>query len=251
MNRTLLVAATAALAAACGSQPGTNAGPPKTVTVFAAASLNQVFPALQAGFQQTNPGYRLTFNFAGTPTLMTQLQQGASADVFASADEAHMTQAESLGLVTGQAQDFARNQLEIAVAPGNPKHIQSLDDLGRPDVTLVLAGAAVPAGKYALQALAKASVVPRPKSLEVDVESVLAKVELGEADAGIVYATDVKAAEGKVQGVVIPAGQNVVATYPAAVLHGAPQAAGARAFLAYLLSPAAQAVLRRFGFAAP
>ncbi|HEX6488886.1 MAG TPA: molybdate ABC transporter substrate-binding protein [Candidatus Dormibacteraeota bacterium] len=251
MRRALLLATAAAISVACGSQPATNAAPPKTVTVFAAASLNQVFPTLQTGFQKDNPGYRLTFNFAGTQTLITQLQQGASADLFASADEAHITQAETLGLLSGQAKDFARNQLEIAVAPGNPKHIETLADLARADVTLVLAGAAVPAGKYALQALQKAAVVAKPKSLEVDVESVLAKVELGEADAGIVYTTDVKAAGSKVQGVVIPAAQNVVATYPAAVLHGAPQAAGARAFLAYLLTPAAQAVLRRYGFAAP
>ena len=246
---TAAVAAARLGAAGCGTQAG--AAPPKTVTVFAAASLTQAFTSMEPSFERANPGYRLQFNFAGTPTLLTQLEQGAHADVFASADQANMARATAAQLVDGASRVFALNRLEIAVAPGNPKHIATLADLARSGVTLVLAAPTVPAGKYAAQALARAGVAVEPKSLELDVESTLAKVELGQADAAIVYTTDVQAAGARVSGVPIPATWNVVATYPVAQVAHAPDARGAKAFIGYLLGPSGRLVLGRFGFELP
>jgi molybdate transport system substrate-binding protein len=160
----------------------------------------------------------------------------------------NMERARQAGLLGGPSTVFAHNLLEIAVAPGNPKRVTTLKDLARPDVTLVLAAPEVPAGRYAAQALARAHVDAKPRSLETDVESVLAKVELGEADAGVVYATDVRAAGSRVQGVAIPPAENIVAAYPAAELKKAPNPSGARAFLAYLEAPEARQVLQRYGF---
>lgn len=239
-------------ACATGGRPSATAasGPSGTVVVFAAASLNNAFTAVGEGFHGKYPAAQVQFNFAGSPTLVTQLTQGARADVLATADSVNMGKASDAGLLRGGPVLFAHNLLEIAVAPGNPKHIATLGDLGRPDVTLVLAAPEVPAGKYAVQALAKAGVTARPKSLETDVESVLTKVELGEADAGIVYTTDVRAAGSKVRGVQIPAAQNVIAGYPVALLKDAPNLTGAAAFIAYLRSPAGREVLQRYGFQA-
>jgi molybdate transport system substrate-binding protein len=146
---------------------------------------------------------------------------------------------------------FATNRLEIAVAPGNPKKIGSLADLARQDVVLVLAAPTVPAGKYALDALGKAGVAARPVSQEVDVRAVLNKVSLGEADAGIVYVTDVKSAAGRVSGVDIPEQHQVVARYPIAVMKDSKKAQLAHRFVDYVLSPAGQTVLATYGFSKP
>ena len=250
--RRLSLLALALIAAACGAAtstpPSTGGGPSGTVVVYAAASLNRAFTELATGFDAKYPNAGLQFNFAGSQILVTQLAQGARADVLVTADTTTMTNARNGGLVKGTPAVFAHNLLEIAVAPGNPRHIQTLADLARSDVTLVLAAPAVPAGKYAGQALKAAGVTPHPKSLETDVESVLTKVELGEADAGIVYATDVKAAGGKVDGVGIPSAQNVVASYPVAELQSAPNGAGAAAFIEYLESAAGRDLLQRYGF---
>jgi molybdate transport system substrate-binding protein len=188
------------------------------------------------------------FNFAGTPTLVTQIEQGASADVFASADTSNMDKLAGAGFTTGTAQVFARNQLEIVVAPGNPKGINGLADLAKPGVIYITEGPTVPAGKYSLQALAKAGVTVTPKSLETDVKSVISKIELGEADAGIVYTTDVKAAGSKVQGIPIPDAYNVIATYPIVAVKGSKNADVANAFIAYVLSATGQSTLQSFGF---
>jgi molybdate transport system substrate-binding protein len=150
------------------------------------------------------------------------------------------------GFVNGEPKVFAHNMLEIVVAPGNPKRIASLADLARPGVVYISAGPTVPAGKYAAQALAKAGVKVTPKSLETDVKAVLSKVQLGEADAGIVYATDVKAAGDRVTGVAIPDQENVVATYPITAVKGSD--GSAHAFIDYVLSAAGQATLESFGF---
>ena len=152
------------------------------------------------------------------------------------------------GFTTGTPQVFAHNQLEIVVAPGNPKGITGLADLAKPGLIYISAGPTVPAGKYALQALATAGVKVTPKSLETDVASVVSKIELGEADAAIVYATDVQAAGSKVQGVPIPTGQNVIATYPIVAVKGTKNAAVATAFIAYLISANGQSTLATFGF---
>ena len=253
-SRFSLLVVASALFAACGSSPGTASASPSataldgTISVFAAASLTDSFKALGAYFQEANSGVTVQFNFAGTPTLVTQIEQGAPADVFASADTTNMDKLTTDGFTIGTSQVFAHNQLEIAVAPGNPKGITGLADLAKPGLIYISAGPTVPAGKYALQALAKAGVTVTPKSLETDVKSVVSKIELGEADAGIVYKTDVEAASGKVQGVPIPGAYNVVATYPLVAVKGTKNSDVANAFIAYVLSVKGQSTLQSFGF---
>jgi molybdate transport system substrate-binding protein len=219
-----------------------------SISVFAAASLTDSFKALGAYFQGANPGVTVQFNFAGTPTLVTQIEQGAAADVFAAADTTNMDKLRVDGYTTGTPQVFAHNQLEIVVASGNPKGIAGLADLAKPGVIYISEGPTVPAGKYSLQALAKAGVTVTPKSLETDVKSVVSKIELGEADAGIVYKTDVSAASGKVQGVPIPDAYNVVATYPLVAVKDTKNSDVAGAFIAYVLSAKGQSTLQSFGF---
>lgn len=221
------------------------------LSVSAAASLTDSFKALGASFHNVNPGVTVQLNFAGSPTLVTQIEQGAPADVFASADTTNMDKLRTDGFAAGTPKVFAHNALEIVVGPGNPKGIHALADLARSGVIYISAGPTVPAGKYAAQALAKAGVKVTPKSLETDVKAVVSKVELGEADAGIVYTTDVKAAGAKVDGVPIPDSQNVVASYPIAVVKGSKSAAAAQAFVDYVASPAGLATLESFGFLAP
>jgi molybdate transport system substrate-binding protein len=244
----------AIILAACGGGPGNAATSASatplhgTVNVFAAASLTDAFNALGTSFQATHSGVALKFNFAGTPTLVTQIEQGAPADVFASADTTNMDKLKGDGLTTGNPQVFARNKLEIVVAPGNPKGITTMADLAKAGVIYITEAPTVPAGKYALQALKTAGVTVTPKSLETDVKSVVSKIELGEADAGIVYTTDVTAAGGKVTGVAIPDADNVIATYPIVAVKATTNAAAADAFVAYVLSPAGQAKLQSFGF---
>jgi molybdate transport system substrate-binding protein len=210
--------------------------------------LTDSFKALGAAFQAAHSGTAVQFNFAGTPTLVTQIEQGASADVFASADTTNMTKLKADGFTGGESQVFAHNKLEIVVAAGNPKGITGLADLSKPGVIYITAAATVPAGKYALQILGKAGVKVTPKSLETDVKSVLGKIELGEADAGIVYVTDVKAAGSKATGVPIPDSFNVIATYPIVAVKGGKSSALANAFIAYVLSAEGQAILQSFGF---
>ena len=232
----------------CGSA---NGGPPlsTSITVFAAASLTDAFKALGAVYQKANAGSTVTFNFAGTPTLVMQIEQGAQADVFASADTTNMDRLKAEGLTSSASPEvFAHNKLEIVVAPNNPKHIAGLADLGKPGVIYISAGPTVPAGKYAAQALADAGVRVTPRSLETDVKSVMSKVQLGEADAGIVYTTDVKAAGGKVAGVEIADQYNVVATYPIACVKDAKNASLAQAFIQFVLSTDGQAILASYGF---
>ncbi|MEA2644749.1 MAG: molybdate transport system substrate-binding protein, partial [Chloroflexota bacterium] len=234
---------------ACGSSPSpSTAALGGTASVFAAASLTDSFKALGTAFQTAHSGTQIQFNFAGTPTLVTQIEQGASADVFASADTTNMDKLTADGFTSGTSQVFAHNKLEIVVAAGNPKRITGLADLAKPGVIYVTEAATVPAGKYALQILSSAGVKVSPKSLETDVKSVVGKIELGEADAGIVYTTDVKAAGSKVTGVAIPDSVNVIATYPIVAVKGTKNSALASAFIAYVLSTDGQATLQSFGF---
>jgi molybdate transport system substrate-binding protein len=249
---TTLALGLALVASACGggaSSAQTSPAPlTGSISVFAAASLTDSFKALGGSFQRAHSGVTVQFNFAGTPTLVTQIEQGAQADVFASADTTNMAKLNTDGLTSGGSQVFAHNQLEIVVAPGNPKGITSLADLARSGVIYITEGPTVPAGKYALQVLATAGVKVTPKSLETDVKSVVSKIELGEADAGIVYTTDVKAAGSKVQGLPIPAADNVVATYPIVAVKGTKHADAAAAFIAFAVSPAGQSILGSYGF---
>ena len=197
------------------------------------------------------PDLSLTYNFAGTQQLVQQIQSGAPADVIASADEKNMQTLIDAGLVE-TPKVFAKNKLEIAVAPDNPKHIQSLADVEKSGVVLVLADPSVPAGKYALQAFDNAGLpAPKPKSLELDVKATLAKLTSGEADAVVVYVTDVKAAGDKVQGVEIPADQNVIATYPIAALKDSKHLAAAEAFVNEIAGGGGRQVLAARGFLPP
>jgi molybdate transport system substrate-binding protein len=254
---TVLVLALVAVVglSACGSDgKTTNAASGSaasgSVTVFAAASLTESFNDEQATLKTEQPGLSITYNFAGSGALVTQIQQGAPADVIATADTASMKKLSDAGLVETPT-TFAKNKLEILVAPGNPKEIKALSDLARDDVTFVTEDDSVPAGKYAAMALAAADVTVSPVSKEVDVKSAVAKVTSGEADATIVYVTDVTAAGSKGMGVAIPDGQNVVAEYPIAVVRSAKNHAAAVAFVAAMVSGSGQHALYDRGFLPP
>jgi molybdate transport system substrate-binding protein len=276
MPRRLLLAPVALLAllalvgGACGGDdPSSTAPPPPTstagsagdpapaaprvtgdVTVLAAASLTESFTKLAATFRSNNPGTTVTLGFAGSAALAAQIDQGAPADVFASADTATMDKvARRPGAGTAAPPvPFATNTLQVIVGKGNPKGITSLADLAKPGVVYVTAAANVPIGAYARQALQKAGVTVTPKSLEADVKGIVSKVTLGEADAGIVYASDVLAAGDKAQGVAIPDAQNVVAAYPIAVLKNAKNPGAAAAFVAFVTGDEGQAILSTYGF---
>lgn len=221
------------------------------VTVFAAASLTEAFSAEGAAFERSRPKSTVEFSFAGSQALVAQIQQGAPADVVATADDATMRALVDRGLLAGPPQVFAANRLVVVVAKGNPKHITTLGDLARPDVDVVLAGPAVPAGRYAGQLLAAAGVMPRVRSEEQDVRGVVSKVRLGEADAGLAYVTDVEPARGAVEAVEVPEAAGALARYPLAVTQRRDQRTAATAFMRFVLSPAGQAVLQRYGFLPP
>jgi len=229
--------------AACGGSANGETTARTHVVVFAAASLK---PPFDSAAKQL-PDLDITFDYAGSQTLTSQLTQGAHADVFASADMAHMKTVLDAGLVSGQPTVFAHNRLEIAVQRGNPKGIHTLADLARPGIVVVLADASVPAGKYAQQALTKAGVTVKPASLELMVTAVLSKVALGDADAGIVYVSDV-VTSGQVDGVAIPDDDNIIANYPIAKLKDSTSAAAADRFIHFLLSGQGQVVLAAAGF---
>jgi molybdate transport system substrate-binding protein len=262
-----VVIAFALIAAACGSSsmssssPSTTAAGGATATtvapmtgslnVFAAASLTEAFNDMKTALAKSDPNLEITYNFAGSQALVTQIQEGAPADDFASADEKNMQK-----LVDDNSVDtpqiFARNKLEIAVASGNPKGITGLADLEKSGVTLVLADKTVPAGNYALQAFEKAGLpAPKPASTELDVKSTIQKLTTGEADAVIVYATDVTAAGDKVEGVELPDDQNVIASYPIAVVKATKNMSAAEGFVNYVLSDQGQAILKARGFLPP
>jgi molybdate transport system substrate-binding protein len=243
----------AALAlAGCGggddSGGGSGAATPGEIKVFAAASLTAAFTDIGERFSAANGGTKVTFNFAGSQALATQIQQGAPADVFASADLNNMDKVKDL---TGTPQNFASNLLQIVVEKGNPKSVATVEDLANPDLKVVLAAPDVPAGRYAAEILGKAGVTVKPVSEEDNVKAVVTKVSLGEADAGIVYVTDVSAGGDKVEGVDIPEDQNVLATYPIATVRASKAQDQAQAFLDLVLSAEGQQVLKQHGFLPP
>jgi molybdate transport system substrate-binding protein len=219
-----------------------------TVTVFAAASLSAAFQSIATAFEHGHPHLEVQLNFAGSSTLVQQIQQGARADVFASADEINMQKLVEAGALASAPQVFVRNRLQIVVPAGNPKHIASLADLTKSGLVIALCDRAVPCGRYATEAFGRAGVDVPPASQELDVKAVLSKVSLGEADAGIVYATDVHTAGGAVEGVDIPVSATVIARYPIAVLKSAPNTAAAVTFVDFVLSTEGQRVLAGFGF---
>ncbi len=218
-----------------------------TITVYAAASLTNAFAEMGKAFEQTYPDTSVKFNFAGSSTLVTQIFQGAPADVFASADSPNMDRLVSSGLMAGGPQIFTKNLLQIVVGKNNPKSITGLADLARSDVVTILCAPAVPCGNYARQALANAGVTVTPKSNEANVTALVGRIASGEADAGIGYVTDVLA-DSRVSGVTIPANQNIVAEYPLAVLHDAPNAATAQPFVDFVRSSTGQQILGKYGF---
>jgi molybdate transport system substrate-binding protein len=232
------VALTALLLAGCSSAAGAPGGGGPVLTVFAASSLSDAFPAVAEELRRDH-GQQVRFSFAGSQELVAQVANGAPADVIATADSATMRRVASR--LIAPARTFAHNQLVIVTRPGNPHHVRTLADLADPHLVVVLAAPAVPAGDYARIALDRAHVQVSPKSLETDVRGVLTKVELGEADAGIVSRTDALPAGDQVSAVPIPSAPT------AAYEIGALDRAG-RGFVSYVLSAAGQRVLRRFGF---
>ena len=244
--RRLLAGIVLVIVTACGTSEGSpSTNPVQTLTVYAASSLQSPFDKIAAKLKSQN--ITTTFNYAGTQALATQLTQGAAADIFASADTAHMKTLDDAGLLTGEPKVFVHNRLEIVVEHGNPKGIHGLADLARAGLIVVLADPSVPAGNYAKQALAKAGVTVRPASLEQQVTAVVSKVALGEADAGIVYHSDV-VTNSKVEGVEIPESQNVIADYSIGKLFLTQHGDTADTFIAYVLSPAGQTILKAAGF---
>ena len=255
-RRTLLavVSAVVALAAACSSSPGSTPAAGKvsgTVVVFAATSLTEAFDKIGTQFEAANPGVTVKFNYNGSSSLATSITQGAPADVFASAAPQNMETVSDAGLASGTAKTFARNTGEIMVDTGNPHHIKSVSDLANPAVKVVVCASQVPCGAVATAIFKNADVTVKPVSEEQNVGGVVTKVTLGEADAGIVYVTDVKANESKATGVPIPADQNDITAYPIAELKDAPNATAAAAFISYVLGPQGQQVLASFGFLPP
>lgn len=242
------------LTAGCAGQvekaPGAGAVDPVRgdINVFAAASLSDAFKAEAAAFESRHSNAHVHTSFGGSATLASQLTQGAPVDVFASADEANMDRVRRAGDLVGEPRDFTRNRLEMVVAAGNPKGIRTMADLADARLAVVLCAPVVPCGKYAGQLLDRAGVKVVPRSLEQDVTAVVGRVRLGEADAGIVYVTDVKSAGASVSGVSIPDDQNVVASYPVAVTRGGSNPTGGRAFADFVLSGAGQDILAKFGF---
>ncbi len=233
------------------SAPGSNAAGSQSLTVFAAASLKTSFTAIGRDFERAHPGTTLRFNFAGSSDLVTQLQQGAPADVFASADTTNMDKATGDDLVDADPVLFATNILEIAVPPDNPAGIGSFADLAKPGVKTVVCAAQVPCGAATLKVQTATGIRLRPVSEETSVTDVLNKVLSGEADAGVVYRTDVRSAGAEVGGIAFPEAERAVNSYPVAVLAGSRNRDLARTFLALVTGPDGRRVLSDAGFGLP
>ncbi|MFE8948257.1 molybdate ABC transporter substrate-binding protein [Streptomyces sp. NPDC007856] len=221
------------------------------VTVFAAASLKESFTTLGKEFEQQHPGTKVSFNFGGSDTLAASITGGAPADVFAAASPKTMAIVTAKQDAVGTPATFVRNQLEIATLPGNPGKVSSLKDLTKSGLKVVLCDKTVPCGAAAQKALDAAKLKLTPVSYEQDVKSALNKVELKEADAAVVYKTDVKSAGGKVQGVEFPESAKAINAYPIVLLKNAPNAQTAKAFIALVQSAEGQKVLSEAGFLKP
>ncbi len=242
-----------ALAAGCASKQTT------TLVVYAASSLTAAFTAIGAEFEAGHADVKVAFNFAGSQTLRTQIEHGAAADVFASADTVHMDHLQDMGLLAEDPAILAENRLIVALTRANPANVTGLRDLARPGVRIVLAQENVPVGRYTRQVLANLSaeavygsafqeaVLANVRSEELNVRQVLAKVVLGEADAGFVYASDVTASTANVVTLDIPDHTNVKAVYPIALLAASDGKALARRFIEFARSPLAQDILRQAG----
>jgi molybdate transport system substrate-binding protein len=259
-NRTVLVVAVATSLALAGcsastknsTQTSTSTEPKATtINVLAASSLTEIFPKLATEFQAAHPGVTVKFSYGGSSTLAQQIVQGAPADVFAAASPATMKTVTDAGDADGTPQNFVSNQLVIAVPPGNPKNITSLAGLTKPGLKVVLCAPAVPCGAAAATALTAGGVKLTPVSLEQDVKSALSKVELGEADAALVYRTDAKSAAGKVDAVEFPESAKAINEYPIAALKSSKSLDVAHDFVTFILSPAVLTEMEAAGFQAP
>lgn len=259
-RRTAAAILTAALLvplAACGSDDdkkdpgdkGTASGAPKAdLTVLAASSLTDVFKTAGAAYEKEHPGTEVTFSFAGSQELAAQVRQGAPADALVTADTKTM---DGLKADTGAPTVIAKNRLVIATGKGNPEKVEGLKDLADPELKVVLAAPEVPVGRYSKQILDAQKIEVKPVSQEPNVRAVLSKVELGEADAGLVYRTDAATATDKVDAIDIPDAQNAVASYPAATLKTSRNSEAAAAFVTWLSTPEAQKILAAAGFQQP
>jgi molybdate transport system substrate-binding protein len=250
VRRLLLPAVLAALlpVAACG---GSDDGQHQTLTVYAAASLTATFEQIAKEFEAEHDGVDVRLDFGGSSDLVAQIQNGAPADVFASADTATMDELVAAGLAGGDPQDFATNVLEIATPPDNPAGIASFQDLAKQGVKVVVCAPAVPCGAAARQVAGNAGVTLHPVSEEQSVTDVLGKVTSGEADAGLVYVTDVRAAGDRVDGIEFPESADVVNTYPIAPVRDSAESDLADAFIEMVLGDTGQRILRDAGFGSP
>jgi len=248
---TLLTGALTVAACGDGDDGASASDVAGTVNVFAAASLTEAFTAIGDEFMAEYPDADVGFNFASSSDLVTQINEGAPADVYASADQTNMARLVDAGNNSGDPQVFARNSLAIIVEPGNPEAIDGLADLADTDLVVITCDPDVPIGRYTLEVLRNAAVTVEPDSFEEDVKAVVNKVVLGEADAGVVYATDVTAAGDDVAGVEIPPDVNVAAAYPLAVTADAPNPTAAAAFVELVMGDRGQEILREVGFSSP
>jgi len=238
------------VAAACSSSPSTSTDGSLSgsLTVSAAASLKEAFTAIGNAFEQAHPAVDITINFGASSTLAQQILDDAPVDVFAAADEATMKKVSDAGQTQGTPTIFATNSHEIIVRKGNPSKITSLADLASPGLIFVSCAPTVPIGAYSAQSLAKAGVAVTPSSLEPDVKGIVSKVSSGEADAGIVYATDVRATKGATDGVAIPSEFNVSARYPIAAVSSGSNDRAATAWIAFVTGAEGQSILQSYGF---
>ncbi len=258
----LLFIALCTMLAACGgstTSSSTSTPAPIALNVFAAASLTESFNEIAAAYQDLHPNITIKPNYNGSQILEQQIADGAPADVFVSADLANMMKASDAGLVNN-SQVFVKNRLVVIIPASNPGKITSLKDLARKGVKIDIEATSVPAGNYSRQALANMSkspdygpgyenaVLANVVSEETNVKAVVQKVQLGEADAGFVYVTDAFSASGKVTAIDIPDPYNVIAQYPIAVVKSSLHASDAQAFVAFVLSPAGQAIMKKYQF---
>jgi molybdate transport system substrate-binding protein len=257
MRRGAVVSVIALLSAACSSSSSTTISPAAAttpLTVFAASSLTKAFTQIGQDFHIANPEVTATFDFGSSTDLAAQIQSEGTADVFASASGTVMDAMQSAPGVTDRT-NFATNRLVIITPPDNPAGIISVKDLARSGVKLVLAAEGVPVGDYARQALKNAGILSQATanvvSNEDDDASVVSKVTSGDADAAIVYTSDVASAGNTVRSVAIPTAVNVLATYPIAEVSGSPYPDQAKAFLDYVVGSAGQATLEQYGFGPP
>ena len=250
-GRRVLIVALAPLIflAACSSS--SESQQQTTLNVYAASSLAMPFTYAGLAYEKQHPDVKVQFNLGASSDLARFIQEGAPADVFASADITNMNKVESQDLLDSQSFIFATTYLEIIVEKGNPLNISSLQDLTDPDLIFVTTNPEVPIGKYTTEVLEKAGIAIAPDSLESNVKGIMLKVASGEADAGIVYHSEVIASDGQVQGVKIPTEFNVVAEFPIGIIKNSANKKEAQRFIDYLLSPEGQSLLTQYGFQTP